>query len=326
MAIVSYPRRLADLAAADPDRPRSPAATSRITRAELSSARRHRWPASCWPTASASGDMVTIALPNSIDWFVAFVARLEDRRDAAAGVVAGCPRRELEAIVELADPAVGVRRGRGAFAGRRVPSRVGYRRRTRADADAEPLPDAIVAGVEGADLGRLDRPTEADRVRRPRASIDDDAAPALLLQPERLHGDARPAVPQRSAHLVVPARCCGGDHVVVLPRFDAEATLAAHRRAPRRHRLPRPHDDEAHLARCPTRSASGYDLSSLRVVWHLAEPCPAWLKEAWIDWLGPERIFELYGGTEGQAATDHHRRRSGSSTAARSAGRSPARS
>ena len=24
---------------------------------------------------------------------------------------------------------------------------------------------------------------------------------------------------------------------------------------------------------------------------------------AWIDWLGPDRIFELYGGTEGQAAT-----------------------
>ena len=47
----------------------------------------------------------------------------------------------------------------------------------------------------------------------------------------------------------------------------------------------------------------GYDLSSLRIVWHLAEPCPPWLKEAWIDWLGPERIFELYAGTEAQAVT-----------------------
>ena len=43
--------------------------------------------------------------------------------------------------------------------------------------------------------------------------------------------------------------------------------------------------------------------SSLRVVWHLAEPCPVWLKQEWIDWLGPERIFELYAGTEAQAAT-----------------------
>jgi bile acid-coenzyme A ligase len=46
-----------------------------------------------------------------------------------------------------------------------------------------------------------------------------------------------------------------------------------------------------------------YDLSSLRVVWHLAEPCPPWLKEAWIEWLGADRIFELYAGTEAQAAT-----------------------
>ena len=39
------------------------------------------------------------------------------------------------------------------------------------------------------------------------------------------------------------------------------------------------------------------------MVWHLAEPCPPWLKEAWIDWLGPERIYELYAGTEGQLRT-----------------------
>jgi len=38
-------------------------------------------------------------------------------------------------------------------------------------------------------------------------------------------------------------------------------------------------------------------------VWHLGEPCPEWLKQVWIDWLGPERIFELYGGTEAQAST-----------------------
>jgi bile acid-coenzyme A ligase len=44
-------------------------------------------------------------------------------------------------------------------------------------------------------------------------------------------------------------------------------------------------------------------MSSLRVVWHLAEPCPEWLKQSWIDWLGAERIFELYAGTEAQTAT-----------------------
>ena len=35
----------------------------------------------------------------------------------------------------------------------------------------------------------------------------------------------------------------------------------------------------------------------------MAAPCPPWLKQAWIDWLGGERILELYGGTEAQAIT-----------------------
>ena len=49
--------------------------------------------------------------------------------------------------------------------------------------------------------------------------------------------------------------------------------------------------------RLPEDERSVYDLSSLKTVWHMAAPCPPWLKEVWIGWLGPERIFELYGGT-----------------------------
>lgn len=46
-----------------------------------------------------------------------------------------------------------------------------------------------------------------------------------------------------------------------------------------------------------------FDLSSLRMVLHMAAPCPAWLKEAWISWLGSERLWEYYGTTEGQGST-----------------------
>ena len=35
----------------------------------------------------------------------------------------------------------------------------------------------------------------------------------------------------------------------------------------------------------------------------MAAPKPPWLKEKWIAWLGPERIYELYGGTERQGRT-----------------------
>jgi bile acid-coenzyme A ligase len=93
-----------------------------------------------------------------------------------------------------------------------------------------------------------------------------------------------------------------GSHAVILERFDAEATLAAIER----HRA-----DVVYLVptmmkriwRLPEEVREAYDVSSLRLVWHLAEPCPIWLKEAWIDWLGAERIIELYAGTEGQAIT-----------------------
>jgi bile acid-coenzyme A ligase len=32
-------------------------------------------------------------------------------------------------------------------------------------------------------------------------------------------------------------------------------------------------------------------------------PSPPWLKRGWIEWLGPERIYEAYGGTERIAGT-----------------------
>jgi bile acid-coenzyme A ligase len=48
---------------------------------------------------------------------------------------------------------------------------------------------------------------------------------------------------------------------------------------------------------------NSYDLSSIQRFWHLGAPCPPAIKEAWIELLGPEQIWELYGGTELQALT-----------------------
>lgn len=52
--------------------------------------------------------------------------------------------------------------------------------------------------------------------------------------------------------------------------------------------------------RLPEEVRDSYDIASLRTIWHSAAPMPAWLKESWIDWIGPEKIWEMYGGTEGQ--------------------------
>ena len=53
----------------------------------------------------------------------------------------------------------------------------------------------------------------------------------------------------------------------------------------------------------PDEVRNAADVSSLEVVMHMAAPCPPWVKEAWIEWVGPEKIWEIYGGTEGFGAT-----------------------
>ena len=40
------------------------------------------------------------------------------------------------------------------------------------------------------------------------------------------------------------------------------------------------------------------NLASIERIIHTAAPCPAWLKEAWIELLGPERICEVYSSSE----------------------------
>jgi len=41
-----------------------------------------------------------------------------------------------------------------------------------------------------------------------------------------------------------------------------------------------------------------YDLSSVQGILHLAAHCPHQLKRTWIDLLGADRVFEMYGATE----------------------------
>lgn len=43
--------------------------------------------------------------------------------------------------------------------------------------------------------------------------------------------------------------------------------------------------------------------ASVEAFFHTAAPCPPWLKRAWIDLIGPERLWEAYGATEATGAT-----------------------
>jgi bile acid-coenzyme A ligase len=89
-----------------------------------------------------------------------------------------------------------------------------------------------------------------------------------------------------------------GDCVVTMDRFDPERALGLiekHRASwammvpTMMHRIFRLSPDVR----------KKFDLSSWTMVVHTAAPIAQWLKHAWIDWLGPDHIWEVYGATEG---------------------------
>lgn len=299
MALISFPERLNQLAASLPDAPAITCGDVSMTRSELQSAAR-RMARELLSFDVGHGDFVTVALPNSVDWFVAYVA-CWNVGAVPQPVSAKLPARELAAIVELATPKVVI--GAPGAAADLLPSTTTH------------LPIGHVSSVEFTDAPLPDAtspawkaPTSGGSTGRPKLIVSGDPAvydtDAVL--PLGLAEGGCLVMPGPLYHNGPGVWACqallAGNHVVLLPRFDAEQTLAAieqHRcdvtyMVPTMMKRVLRLDDEARL---------GFDLSSLRVLWHLAEPCPAWLKEAFIEWLGAERIFELYAGTEAQAVT-----------------------
>jgi bile acid-coenzyme A ligase len=94
---------------------------------------------------------------------------------------------------------------------------------------------------------------------------------------------------------------CGGT-VVVLSRFEAVRSLELIERHGVDWVLFVPTMMQR-IWRLPQEQRDAHDLSSLRRVMCTGAPSPAWLKRAWIEWLGPEKIYEAYGGSERIAGT-----------------------
>lgn len=167
-----------------------------------------------------AGDMVTIAVPNSIDWFVAYLAAW--RLGAIPQPISSrLPQREFEAIMELANPSAVVGEPEGSIEGRWcVP--LGF---VAPAVDASHLPDLVSpawkAPTSGGSTGRPKLIVSGDP-----ATIDTDVAPPLLLGT-----DGCLVMPGPLYHNGPGVWSCQallhGNHVVLLPRFEAEATLAA---------------------------------------------------------------------------------------------------
>jgi bile acid-coenzyme A ligase len=241
----------------------------------------------------APGDFVTIALPNGTAFLETTYAVL--RLGAIpAPVPAKMPMAELKAIVELTKPKVIVGVESDDWRGwQTVPQS------WAGEASSAVLPDEIAphwkAMTSGGSTGRPKL-----IVANPPSVVDLDIASALLgegscsLIPGPLY--------HNGPFTTVMLSLNRGWRAVGQMRFDPEEML----RLIEQHRAHFLYQVPTMMSRTwalPREVRERYDVSSLKRVLHLAAPCPPWLKEAWIGWLGPERVWELYGGTEAQGFT-----------------------
>lgn len=236
------------------------------------------------------GDVVTIALPNGFEFYETVFATW--KLAATPNLVSSkLPMAELQAIVELAQPklVIGAEHlGEGGWnflAAGETPGK---------DISSDPLPTKVPARwkiqTSGGSTGRPKLIAD----KRP-GLIDVSKIPAGLTIGDTV---LNPGPLYHTGPFTTVSNCLfAGGHVVEMGKFDAlrALELIERYRVNLVNFVPTMMKRIWHL---PVKQRDAFDLSSLRGVWHVASVCPVWLKQSWIDWLGPERIFEMYGGAE----------------------------
>lgn len=290
MALLSFSAAYHRLVLAAPDRPAIVCEGETATRAQLERAAERR--ARAWRALGVGvGDSVAIALPNGIAFFECVFAAWK------LGAVPiplshRLPEAEQRAIVELAEPKLIV-----GVPAARYPDRIvleDERDVAPRATDVAALPDRTSPHAHAiASGGSSGRP-----------KLIFDANPACF-DPEAAHYGMAPDVvvlipgPLFHTGPFLNAREClmRGGLVVLMRRFDPEEAL----RLIERHRVQWVNLVPTMLhriMRLPDEVRARYDLASLERVVSSGAPCAPWLMHAWIDWIGPDRMFEAYGGTE----------------------------
>ncbi|ORV13419.1 AMP-binding protein [Mycobacterium celatum] len=237
------------------------------------------------------GDYVTIVLPNSIEWVQATVACWK-LGAVPQPLSPRLPAAEFEGILEL--------RPRALLVGREYPGIPSVPAGFTPDTSDDPLPEAVSPCWKSmASGGSTGRPKLIE------AGGDSRIPPEIGYPLDAQEGDVNLiSVPltHNTGFTTAVIGLLMRHHLVLMPRFDPHEFL----------RLVTEHH-VTFLTTVPTimqrllpvyrANPSAYDLSSIRRFWHLGAPCPPAIKQAWIDLLGPEKVWELYGGTELQALT-----------------------
>lgn len=241
------------------------------------------------------GDYVTIALPNSIEWVQAVVA-VWKLGAVPQPLSARLPDAEYADLLDLRERALLVGRPDPRGVVRAVPGDF-----DPGDVSDAPLPEVVSPSLKSmASGGSTGRPKliEAGGDGRFQGTLVAALMGNLVTDTQLVSVPLSHNTGFTSATMALAT----GQHLVLMSRFDPAEFL----RLITEYRV-------NYLATVPTimqrllpvyRAApDDFDLSSVRRWWHLAAPCPPAVKDAWIEILGPEVVWELYGGTELQALT-----------------------
>lgn len=289
MTTVSYGRRVTDLAAEQPDAPAFLFEGEVLTRGELE-ADANRRAREFAHRGVGEGDLVTLVLPNGLDWLRSCLATW--KLGAVPNPLSSrLPARERDAIIECANPSLIIGLDPDETGGRTcLPA--GFEPDARLATD--PLPDVTPPHERALASGGSTGQPKLILPRNP--ALYDPEAPLALFKSSRatlVPGPLYHAVPFSASWQAV----FGGAMAVLMRRFDARECLKLieKHRADRIHFVP---TMMQRILKLPEPERLGHDVSSLEFVMTGAAPCPPWVMRGFIDWLGPDKLCESFGPSE----------------------------
>lgn len=291
MAMMPIGAAIRTLSERDPERPaitEVPVAGADVTRRTITRGELERYTNRLARTYAArgvrQGDLVTIGLPNGIAFIEACLACWK-LGAIPQPVSSRLPAFERDAIIALAQPALVVLEeievDPASSEDPLLPDRVSPSLKAPTSGGSTGRPKLILSGTSGV--------ADPDR-----AGVFGMQRDGVQLVPGPLYHNA--------PFVAATAGLFMGQHLVVLPRFDAAAALR--------------YIDEfsvgfamlvptmmTRMLKLPVEERQRWSIASLEGILHAAAPCPPTTKDGWINWIGADKVWELYAGTEGQGAT-----------------------
>ncbi|NIB38946.1 AMP-binding protein [Pseudomaricurvus alkylphenolicus] len=288
--MISYPSALRKFADETPDRTAIICDLKSITFKELDR-QSNRMARAYTEQGVAEGDFVSIVLPNGIEFVIAAMACWK-LGAIPAPLSPRLPGVELDTLLNLTSPRLVVGLSEQHSNGLKTLA-AGFQ--PRLDLSDAPLPDKVSPHAQALPSG--------GSTGTPKLIVDGKPA---QLDPEVSRWGRKsgsnvlvPGGPlyHSGPFITTTDSLFKGCTVVLMSRFDPELTL----RMIEKHRInwiilvPTMMHRIWHL---PEAVRDSYNLDSLQVVMSSSAPISINLKQIWIDWLGAEKVYESYGGSE----------------------------